>query len=180
MKNKKYLSILIVFLALLFISIGYAAISKELLVNGGATTQKEDGSDAEDTTSLSKNFVVLWDKDTKIVDNTFADSAKTEVTMLDDLNVKIDFSDFNKTNSFVTVTLKIRNDSKDLKASIPLPVITNSKERYFSVTTDWVDTVLLPGESKDVTILVELIRSPLDHTSGTFTIKFTADAVETD
>ena len=90
MKNKKYLSILIVFLALLFISIGYAAISKELLVNGGATTQKEDGSDAEDTTSLSKNFVVLWDKDTKIVDDTFANNAKTEVTILDDLNANAD------------------------------------------------------------------------------------------
>lgn len=179
MKNKKYLSILIVFLALLFISIGYAAISKELLVNGGATTQKEGVSD-EDTTSLSKNFVVLWDKDTKIVDNTFADNAKTEVTMLDDLNVKIDINDFNRTKSFVTVTLKIRNDSKDLKASISLPVVTNSQERYFSVTTDWVDTVLLPGESKDVTITIQLIRSPIDHTSGTFTIKFTADAVETD
>ena len=42
------------------------------------------------------------------------------------------------------------------------------------------DTVLLPGESKNVTITIQLIRSPLDHTSGTFTIKFTADAVETD
>jgi hypothetical protein len=179
MKNKKYLSILIVFLALLFISIGYAAISKELLVNGGATTQKEGVSD-DDTTSLAKNFVVLWDKDTKVIDDTFAGNAKTEVTILDDLNAKIEITELSKHNAFVTVTLKIRNDSKDLKASIPLPVVANSEERYFSVTTDWVDTVLLPGESKEVTILVELIRSPLDHTSGTFTIKFTADAVETD
>ena len=179
MKNKKYLSILIVFLALLFISIGYAAISKELLVNGGATTQKEGVSD-DDTTSLAKNFVVLWDKDTKVIDDTFADNAKTEVTILDDLNAKIEITELSKHNAFVTVTLKIRNDSKDLKASIPLPVVTNSEERYFSVTTDWVDTVLLPGESKDVTITIQLIRSPLDHTSGTFTIKFTADAVETD
>lgn len=180
MKNKKHLSILIIFLALLFLSIGYAAISKELLVNGGATTQKEDGSDAEDTTSLAKNFIVLWDKDTKVIDDTFADNTKTEVTILDDLNVKINISDFNKTNSFVTVTLKIRNDSKDLKASIPLPTISNSYDRYFGVTTDWVDTVLLPGESKDVTVTIELVRSPIDHASGTFTIKFTANAVETD
>ena len=180
MKNKKYLSILIIFLALLFLSIGYAAISKELLVNGGATTQKEDGSNADDTTSLAKNFVVLWDKDTKVINDTFADNAKTEVTILDDLNAKIEITELSKYNAFVTVTLKIRNDSKDLKASIPLPVVTNSEERYFSVTTDWVDTVLLPGESKDVTITIQLIRSPLDHTSGTFTIKFTANAVETD
>lgn len=179
MKNKKYLSILIVFLALLFISIGYAAISKELLVNGSATTQKEGISD-DDTTSLAKNFVVLWDKYTKVIDDTFANNAKTEVTILDDLNAKIEITELSKHNAFVTVTLKIRNDSKDLKASIPLPVVANSEERYFNVTTDWVDTVLLPGESKNVTITIQLIRSPLDHTSGTFTIKFTADAVETD
>ena len=179
MKNKKYLSILIVFLALLFISIGYAAISKELLVNGSATTQKEGVSD-DDTTSLAKNFVVLWDKYTKVIDDTFANNAKTEVTILDDLNAKIEITELSKHNAFVTVTLKIRNDSKDLKASIPLPVVANSEERYFNVTTDWVDTVLLPGESKNVTITIQLIRSPLDHTSGTFTIKFTADAVETD
>ena len=180
MKNKKYLSILIVFLALLFISIGYAAISKELLVEGNATTKSEGNMDDEDTTSLAKNFVVLWDRDTKVIDDTFADTAQTEVTILDELNAKIEITELTKYNAFVTVTLKIRNDSKDLKASISLPVVTNSEERYFSVTTDWVDTVLLPGESKDVTITIQLIRSPIDHTSGTFTIKFTADAVETD
>ena len=86
MKNKKYLSILIVFLALLFISIGYAAISKELFVNVGATTQKEGVSD-DDTTSLAKNFVVLWDKDTKVIDDTFANNAtKTKKTIFKSKN----------------------------------------------------------------------------------------------
>ena len=54
MKNKKYLVSLFVLVALLCLGIGYAAISKTLIIEGGVATGE--------ATDLAGNFIVYFSK----------------------------------------------------------------------------------------------------------------------
>lgn len=183
MKNRKFLVSLFVTLALLCLGIGYAAVSKDLNINGIGTTFGEDvkdpnkpsAEDKKDTTDLGQNFKVHFDSAAKAE---ASDKANTtcSVTVVDDLHATIKANKLLTLYSKVTVTLTIVNDSEDLYAVIDKPVITNDNETYYSVTTNWVKTTLAPKGSQKVIVTIECIKSAIDHQVTNFGIKFTANA----
>lgn len=183
MKNRKFLVSLFVTLALLCLGIGYAAVSKDLNINGIGTTFGEDvkdpnkpsAEDKKDTTDLGQNFKVHFDS---VATAEASDTAYTtcSVTVVDDLNASITANKLLTLHSSVKVTLTIVNDSEDLDAVIDEPVITNDNETYYRVSTDWVKTTLAPGKSKTVIVTIECIKSAIDHQVTNFGIKFTAEA----
>ena len=79
MKNKKILISLVVFVALLCLGIGYAAVSKNLVIGGTGTTNNETGDASDDV--LAKNFLVKF-AGTYTTNVTNGDGAKINVSIL--------------------------------------------------------------------------------------------------
>lgn len=198
MKNKKFLYAIIALVLIMCLGIGYAAVSKTLIVNGTSSTGAAGigggGVDPEPDDPLNDNFVVYFDPGTtNAVVTKVADGLTTAatVTVADNLTATITVTDLVELNSYVTVTLKIKNDSTDLKASIPAPTITYldgegnaTEKKYFEVTTDWTATTLEAAnagntDEKLVNIKIKLIKSPIKNVEATFKIVFNASAVET-
>ena len=173
MKNKKILISLVVFVALLCLGIGYAAVSKNLVIGGTGTTNNETGDASDD--ALAKNFLVKF-AGTYTTDVTNGDGAKINVS-ISDTEATINVYELTSFKKSVSATLTIVNDSEDLIATIDIPTIENASE-YFKVETDWSKTVLNPDGSKDVTVTITLIKSPITHQDATFTITFVAQASE--
>ena len=175
MKNKKILISLVVFVALLCLGIGYAAVSKNLVIGGTGTTNNETGDASDDV--LAKNFLVKF-ADAYTTDVTNGDGATINVTINNATKATINAYELTSLSKSVSATLTIVNASEDLIATIDIPTIENASE-YFKVETDWSKTVLNPdGGSKEVTVTITLIKSPIEHQDATFTITFVAQASE--
>lgn len=198
MKNKKFLYAIIALVLIMCLGIGYAAVSKTLTVNGTSSTGDAGigggGVDPDPDDPLNDNFVVYFDPGTKnVAVTTEATGLNTDAEVtVSDLTATIEVTDLVELNSYVTVTLKIKNDSADLKASIPVPTITYldgegnaTEKKYFEVTTDWTATTLEAkndggdNDEKVVNIKIELIKSPIKNVEAAFKIVFNASAVET-
>lgn len=176
MKNKKTFVGLFVILALLCLGIGYAAVSKNLVISGTGTTNNETGDASDDV--LAKNFLVKF-ADSYTTNVTNGDGAKINVSIDSDTEATINAYELTTLNKSVSATLTIVNDSEDLIATIDIPTIENASE-YFKVETDWTKTVLNPDGSKEVTVTITLIKSPIEHQDATFKITFVAEASETE
>ena len=176
MKNKKTFVGLFVILALLCLGIGYAAVSKNLVISGTGTTNNETGDASDDV--LAKNFLVKF-ADSYTTNVTNGDGAKINVSIDSDTEATINAYELTALNKSVSATLTIVNDSEDLIATIDIPTIENASE-YFKVETDWTKTVLNPDGSKEVTVTITLIKSPIEHQDATFKITFVAEASETE
>lgn len=177
MKNKKYLVSLLVLVALLCLGIGYAAVSKDLVVTGRGATYAETVTDPEypgTTDPLKENFKVKFDSATKIV----SDDTKVTSVVIEDEEVTFSVNNLYIKDGYVTITLKIVNESADLKAIIAKPVPTNSNATYFAIETDWPEAgvVLAPSQSQAFTITIKVIKSAIEHQYADFTITFVAEA----
>ena len=175
MKNKKYLVSLFVLVALLCLGIGYAAVSKNLVIEADATTLKEgvDPSDPNANDPLKENFKVKFDSGTKTV----SDATKVTDVVISDEQVTFSVNNLYLKDSIATITLKIVNASEDLAAVIAEPVITNTNNTYFKITENWTEVTLEPGDSQEFTVTVQVIKSAIDHQYADFTITFTANAL---
>ena len=176
MKNKRTFVGLFVILALLCLGIGYAAVSKNLVISGTGTTNNETGNASDDV--LAKNFLVKF-ADSYTTNVTNGDGAKISVSIDSNTEATINAYELTTLNKSVSATLTIVNDSEDLIATIDIPTIENASE-YFKVETDWTKTVLNPDGSKEVTVTITLIKSPIEHQDATFKITFVAEASETE
>lgn len=187
MKNRKFLYTLLVLVLVLAIGIGYAAVTKELVVGGGVTTDAVyNGSDNE---GIQQNFKVHFDT-TKTVDD-----EDVKVTYADDLVANVVVTNMGTLGDKQTIQLTIVNESEDLKAAITPPAALNCNTDYFrieiidwpteDVTLDEVDVTpdgeggnLVVVDSVTFTIEIELIKSPTSNQEAEINFVFNAEAIE--
>ena len=121
--NKQRLQIaLIVVIAVLTLSIGYATISSiNLIINGNATASVE-----------TSNFKVKFLSEQGVTP-TIDGSPTNSVSVVNDTTAAFDISTLNGKGQTVTATYKIKNVSSGIGASIGLNV-TSTNTEYFKVT----------------------------------------------
>ena len=175
MKKKKSFTGLLIILAVLFLGVGYAAItSRTLTINGNVTV-----------TPNENDFDVVFKGAPTITDGT--DPATTATNTYDSTNrtATLTVDGLEKAGDKVVVTYTIENKSNSLKATLSNLTVTNdSASGYFTVeTTELNDTVLgvySAAEATDETTLVvtiTLAKTPIldtDVKNVPFTITFDA------
>ena len=165
-QNKKKLQMMIfVFIAVITLGVGYAAISAiNLVVSGNATAAENQ-----------ENFKVKF--------TTAAVTTGTGTAVIDSNDPKVailDVSGFTKVGDTAVATYTVLNDSEGIGASIDLTV-TNSNTEYFTVTESVADTELQSGDTTTATITVTMVKTPIENditTSVTGTL--TASPLEND
>ena len=186
MKNKKYLVSLFVLVALLCLGIGYAAVSKDLVISGNAS-MTETGQNADDITKeeLEKNFKIHFVKSNGYPETfkgtcTGDDTATVTGTTEGNLTANITVTGLNIRNSFAEITFTVKNESEDLDALFEEVKIVNTSA-YFKVTTDWNvedngPVTIAAGADMPITVTIEVIKSAIDAQEATFTITLPAKA----
>lgn len=165
-KKAKTIIGVVLFIAILSIAVGFAAItSVQLNISGtaGATTSQE-------------NFKVEFTgepetSDPKKVTATIDEMNKAQATM----NV----TGLTAKDEFVTATYTIKNSSADLSAQLSATT-TSSNTEYFDVTynIDEPTTLTANGETT-ITVTVTLKKTPIEEPeSGTIGVTITAAPVQ--
>ncbi len=185
MKNKKILISLVVFVALLCLGIGYAAISRTLIIGGGVKT-----GEAED---LSDNFIVYFSKVETNTDLANGATVAAEVeAAAKSLYTTFYIENMNKVGSKVVLTYTVTNDSEDLYANGPTIFFNGNEvnanqalsvgtvtgvDPYFTikVTPNIVNGSGVSGQADPksehtITIEVEMTNSPLEKSDFEFQI----------
>lgn len=189
MKNKRTFVGLFVILALLCLGIGYAAISKTLLIEGGVATGE--------ATDLAGNFIVYF---SKVDVNTDSAKGATVTANVDpaakSLETTLKIENMSIVGSKVVLTYTVKNDSVDLYANSPTilyngttvnanEAITIAKVGTISpffaitVTPNMVNGQAAPKTTHTITIVVEMIGTPVSETSFTFDLDFVYEATNT-
>lgn len=149
-KSTKTLVGVVLFLAIVLVAVGYAAITNVTLnING--TAQAAANQDNFSVEFTGTPTVSDEDKVTATIDSTDATQATLDVT---GLTAKGDT---------VTATYTIKNLSEDLSASLATPPVTNDNPTYFNVTTSFGgNPTIAKGETTTLTVTVELLKTPID------------------
>ena len=175
MNKKKSFTGLLIILAVLFLGVGYAAItSRELTINGNVTV-----------TPNENDFDVVFKGEPTITDGTSTATTATNTYDSTNRTATLTVNGLEKAGDKVVVTYTIENKSNSLKATLSNLTVTNdSANGYFTVeTTELNDTVLgvySAAEATDETTLVvtiTLAKTPIldtDVKNVPFTITFYA------
>ena len=166
MKNNQKLVVGVLVMALLVVSIGYAAITTVTLVVNGT---------AEATASAS-NFKVEFTGEP-----TVSDSSKVEATVnsVNKKNASITVSGLTAKDDYVTATYTVSNLSADLSASLAATVASNTNSEYFKVEPTLSAASIGAGNTATLTVKVTLLKTPVsaDETSS-ITVNLAADPVQ--
>jgi len=196
MKNKRNVLIAFILICCLCLSIGYAALTDTLTINGSADiaatndNNKDDGSDTvEEVFDDNLGFTAVKLESavtgTIAVSNTVPTVASvtttnTEFDMCDDVTFAI--SGLTTVGEKVQITYTITNQHPDLKAKITEKTAINTtlSSTYFKVTESWEGEVEVAanGGTTTVTITVEVIKTPTANQEGTVNFVLNAEAVE--
>lgn len=167
-QNKKTLQIvLIVLIAVLTIGIGYASISAvNLIINGSATANPNDN-----------NFKVKFLNEDRVTP--MIEGAPTNTVSVDsDTTASFTVTTLNGAGQSVTATYRVKNVSSGIGASINLN-LTNSNPEYFKVTEHIVKDKLQAGEETTVTVVVEMLKTPIESAVSTnITATLETNAIE--
>lgn len=165
MKNKKSLIVGILIMALLVVSIGYAAITTITLNITGSASAKPDTS----------NFKVLFTGTPTVSD------ANRVAATIDEQNKKeatLTVTGLTAKGDYVTAVYTVKNESPDLSASLGLEVSKNTNTEYFKVEPTYKDASIGAKNTTELTVKVTLIKTPLDDQSAEIGVKLSADPVQ--
>ena len=166
MKNKKLFYAVIVMVALLCLGIGYAAVSKNLTINGRVNADAA-GSDALQVLFTSS-------KDTNCT-TSIADGGQSATITTNSLKTVGE-----EAKAVITIT----NNSQHLRAIITKlsgAFDDNSYNTYFTLTISEISSTPLAanGGTTTVTVTITLKQLPVDAISGAgFTITLQAEGAE--
>lgn len=165
MKNRKRVVVSFLLVAVMLMSVGYAALTDVLDITGSADVNK---SAAEDAYNADIYF-------TAAVANQTGNTASVNA----DNNDKASFTanTLKGAGDTATFTFTITNDG-DLDATVTPSISSNTNETYFTISSDWnaQPKTLKAGETLTYTVTVELEETPIDTISGSFIIELTAVA----
>lgn len=178
MKNKRILIILVLFVSLLCLGIGYAAVSQKLFINGNAQTVTDE--------ELAKNLNVYFNS---FVNKSTSPLSANVPTALGSgvRTITLDTAGFAKAGDKAVVAIEVKNGSTEYKVDISA-VVTHDER--FEVIYDFrtsnsaasgssTATGINVGSSTYLFVTVELLKAPVTQiTDAEFTITLTATAVE--
>ena len=184
MKKCRNNYLLLLLVGVLFLGIGYAAISNITLnINGSATA---NGTATNE--DFKVRFVKFDSSDDNYVANASTNAAVVNATNgIDAANVSIDVTaddkaefsiseGFDEVGDFVTLEYNVVNESEGLPAYIYVDVEneSNTASDYFVITKTIEDNELGEGEITKVIVKVELIARPKLDIDASFEVKLTA------
>ena len=167
MKKKRTFITLAVLIAVLVLGVGYAAVSKNLVITGTLNATVDD-----------TKFVVEFTKADKAVNLTGTPSASgTSATFV------VDGSQMTTKGDTASVEFTITNNTAtdvNLSAQLSKAVIEQIDNSKFTVTaSDLSSKVLAPGATATTTVTVTLKETPTEAISNeTVTVTYTATAVQ--
>ena len=196
-KNKEGRLFIWGLMAVLFLGIGYAAVSGVNLIINGSATAKATGEQSDfnvhfaDLTE-SGNYITYTETaeedsftqtfvDSKNVTAASGSSTKSAsiVVANNQLSATVNVANMTTIGDTVTLTLPVINESDGIKADLTAS-IENGEEEYFDVTAvPEVGTLNGSGTTTNVTVTVSVIKVPkVNDVNGTFTVTLTADPAE--
>lgn len=165
MKNRKRIVVAFLLVAVMLMSVGYAALTDVLDITGSADVNK---SAAEDAYNADIYFTAAVANQTGNTASVNADNNDKASFTANTLQGKDDTATF---------TFTIINDG-DLDALVTPSISSNTNEQYFAISSDWAGQAktLGAGQSLNYTVTVTLKETPTDTISGSFIIELTAVA----
>lgn len=163
MKNRKHVVVAFLLVAAMLLSVGYAALTDVLDINGTADVNQGAVEQVFDTNLYFSNAVAT-NPDTARVNDDNPDKASFTINSL------------TTAGQTASVTFTIRNANTDLDAVVT-PVLSDStKPEYFSIVSDWngQPKTIEAGQTEEYTITVTLLQTPQETISGSFFIEMTA------
>lgn len=183
MKNRKNIVIAFLLVASLCLSVGFAALTDTLNINGTISVGGDNDSNEEAAkewdADVSFSNVVKTSKDGKADDSKYTVAIDTTATK-DILTVNLESGCLSVKGDSVTFTVTIKNESADYAADIAFSAPTIANSEYIKVTIADLTTGddIQPNSEKTFTVTVALDKTPADAiTSSTFSIAFTATTV---
>lgn len=164
MKTTTKIILFTIVLTSILLSLGYAAIQNVTLNITGNVTADPNQS----------NFKVRFVRD---VEPTVSDPVYATAGVTDDLNAVLNVNGLNAKGQTIEAIYEVENISTDLSSDLTISV-TNSNTEYFKVTSQLAATSLKAGEKTTVTIIVELIKTPLQSVSSTIGVQTIAAPVQ--
>lgn len=161
MKSKKSYKLLIIFGLILFLGIGYAVVNSVTLTITGTA-----GAGSE-TIDVSFNG-------TKTVSNSTKGSANVTAG-----STTATFTASNMTlNESITFTYTVQNKETDVAADVTIS--TTGSNSYFTVTASPTSTTIQPSSTSVVTVVVKMIKTPIDSSNGSASFTVSINAVPTE
>lgn len=170
-RDTKTIIAVILFVAVLLVAVGFAAISNITLNIEGTAQAQASG----------ENFSVKF-----ATGNPTTDGAGTiTATRTDDTHATLDVTGLSAKGEKATATYTIQNTSVDLSAELSA-VASNDNEEYFKVTyafkNDETTPVIAKGATTEITVTVELMKTPVDESTenldATIGVAITAKPVQ--
>lgn len=155
-KSTKILTAVVVFLAVVLVAVGYAAItSVNLKISGSA---KAEGQQTNFSVEFTGTPTTGGDGTTTA---TLSTTDKKEATM----NV----TGLTAKGEKATATFTVKNTSADLSANLAATA-TNDNETYFKVTYSIANpTTIAKDGTTTITVTVELLKTPIQETEAELT-----------
>lgn len=165
-KKAKTIIGVVLFIAILSIAVGFAAItSVQLNISGTASA-----------TTSQENFKVEFTGEPET-----SDSEKVTATIneMDPKQATMNVTGLTAKDDFVTATYTIKNLSADISAQLSAETTTSNTE-YFDVTYNIEDpTTLTANGETTITVTVTLKKTPIDEpATGTIGVTITATPVQ--
>ena len=165
MKNRKTIVVAFLLVAVMLMSVGYAALTDVLDITGSADVNKSAAEDAYNDDIHFSTAVANQTGNTASVNTDNNDKASFTANTLQGKD------------DVATFTFTIVNDG-DLDAVVTPSISSNTNEQYFAISSDWQGQAktLSAGQSLTYTVTVTMKETPTDTISGSFIIERTAVA----
>lgn len=170
MRNRKTFIGIVLLIVVLLLGIAYAAITENLTITGTAKATTSDD-----------NFKVVFTGETTPATTT---DGVTATATADTTSATLNVEGLTTGGQTKSATFKVKNTSDELKAKLEVTTsqLTGANAGFFEVTTSIADTdaTLEPSGETDVTVTVELVKTPIEEVSATIDVQLTATAVLAD
>ena len=165
MKNRKRVVVSFLLVAVMLMSVGYAALTDVLDITGSADVNKSAAEDAYNADIYFTGAEANQTGNTASVNTDNKDKASFTANTLQGAG------------DTATFIFTITNDG-DLDATVTPSISSNTNEAYFEISSDWngQPKTLKAGEDLTYTVTVKLKETPTDTISGSFIIELTAVA----
>ena len=171
MKKKKSFVALALVVAVLVLGVGYAITTIDLKVNGDITVSSDDSNFDVNFTDASITTTGTLTGKTDTAEKGNGKTATLSVKTLKTVGEK------------VVAEYTITNNSKaGINATLSNPTATQTNDaakNYYTVTATLADTnPIAPNGTRKLTVIVELVKAPLEEVTGNFTVTFNASATK--
>lgn len=170
MKNRKTVVVAFLLVAVMLLSVGYAALTDVLDITGSADVNQSAAEEAFNEDIFFSAAVANQTGNTASVNGDNNDKASFTANTL------------KGAGDFVTFTFTIKNDG-DVDATVTPKLnasLGNTNPDYFTVTSDWDGATKTLAAHSEVTytVTVALKKTPTQTISGSFLVELTATSVE--